>query len=333
MTMTASAVQRALSRRVRALERDLPGVLDGDVEALHRSRVASRRLREILPVLGLERDPGRQTPIRKLRRRLRRLTSALGGVRELDVALGILDELRRDHPELEQTLLRARSEMEADRTECREEMTRHLHEFGAGAIFDQLARVVEDAARRSQVTRVTLLRQRLRRRANRVEAAVADAGSLFALDRLHQVRIAAKQLRYALELIHEFGRVPALRLVGSLKQLQDLLGRLHDLEVVSGYIHRLGAAEPAPQADAIERAAERLDREMRELHASYLTKVHLLDRVVAACRADVERRLAGKLAGPARRRHPWPTVARSSSSGTRSPRSAARSSRTTRGAR
>ena len=108
MTITASAVQRALARRVRALERDLPAVLDDDVEALHRSRVASRRLREILPVLGLERHPGRQTPVRKLRRRLRRLTSALGGVRELDVALGILDELRQRRPDLEQALSRAR---------------------------------------------------------------------------------------------------------------------------------------------------------------------------------------------------------------------------------
>ena len=214
-------MQRALARRVGALERDLPAALDEKVEALHRSRVASRRLREILPVLGLERDPGRQTPIRKLRRRLRRLTSALGGVRELDVALGILDDIRREHPELEQTLLCARSEMEADRLECREEMTRQLDESRTGAIFEQLAGLIDTAARSLHATRVPLLRQRLRRRANRVEVAVAGAGSLFALDRLHQVRIAAKKLRYALELVHEFGRVPALRLVGSLKRLQD----------------------------------------------------------------------------------------------------------------
>ena len=101
--MRIPAVQRALERRVRALERDLPAALGGDVEALHRSRVASRRLREILPVLGLERDAGRQAPVRKLQRRLRRLTSALGGVRELDVALGILDQLRHGHPDLDQS--------------------------------------------------------------------------------------------------------------------------------------------------------------------------------------------------------------------------------------
>lgn len=333
MTMTASAVQGALARRVRALQRDLPAVLDDDVEALHRSRVASRRLREILPVLGLERGPGRQAPVRKLRRRLKRLTSALGGVRELDVALGILDELRRAHPELEQTLSRARTEGEADRRECRDEMGRQLDELGTESIFERMVRLIDDAARPSQATRVSLLRQRLERRASRLETAVSDAGSLFAPDRLHQVRIAAKQLRYSLELIHEVGRIPTRRFVATLKRLQDLLGRLHDLEVVAGYVQRQHRVGLASQADGVERTIELIDREMRELHAAYLTKVHLLDGVVAACRADVDRRLAGAVEAPARRRHPWPTDAPSSSSGTPSPKRAARSTRTTRAAR
>ena len=43
-----------------------------DVDALHRTRVASRRLRELLPVLRLD---GRTT--RKLDRRLKRVTKRL----------------------------------------------------------------------------------------------------------------------------------------------------------------------------------------------------------------------------------------------------------------
>jgi CHAD domain-containing protein len=293
MTMRVPAVQRALVRRVRALERDLPAVLDDDVEALHRSRVASRRLREILPVLGLERDSVRQTPVRKLRRRLRRLTSALGGVRELDVALGILDHLRHDHPDLEDVLSRARAAVEAERRECRDEMVRQMEDLQAGGMFEQLASLVAAAARPTHATRVTLLRRKLVRRVERLDDAVADAGSLFDVDRLHQVRVAAKQLRYVLELIHEFGRVPALRLVNRLKQFQDLLGRLHDLVVVAGYVQRERKTRSRRYSDEIERASDLIEREMRELHASYLARVYLLARVVSTCRGEIDRRLEG----------------------------------------
>ena len=43
---------RALfDKRVHALARDLPRASEGDVEAVHRSRVAARRPREALPFL------------------------------------------------------------------------------------------------------------------------------------------------------------------------------------------------------------------------------------------------------------------------------------------
>ncbi len=330
MTMRALAVQRALSRRIRALERDLPAALDEDVEALHRSRVASRRLREILPVLGLEHDSGRQTPLRKLRRRVRRLTSTLGGVRELDVALGILDQLRHDHPDLEDVLSRARAGVDADRRQCREEMTRQLEEIQAGDMFEELTRLVDEAARPSHATRVSLLRRRLARRAKWLEKAVSDAGSLFAFDRLHRVRIAAKQLKYVLELIHEFGRVPTLRLVGRLKEFQDLLGRLHDLQVVAGYIQRERNTGGGRLSGGADRAIELIEREVRELHASYLSRVHVLDRIVFSCRTEIDRRLIlAAAARPARRRQPCPIVTASTSSDTPLPQSGATSTRTT----
>src|SRR5439155_14989866 len=66
----------------------LKGIEKHNPRALHRARVASRRLRELLPVLQLEHGTGR-----KLNRRLRRVTNRLGSVRELDVLLMLIDEL------------------------------------------------------------------------------------------------------------------------------------------------------------------------------------------------------------------------------------------------
>ena len=76
-----------IRQRLAALARTLPAAQKGDVASLHQARVATRRLREALPVVT---SGNRQ---RKLDRKVRRLTRTLGPVRELDVALLILDEL------------------------------------------------------------------------------------------------------------------------------------------------------------------------------------------------------------------------------------------------
>ena len=84
-----------LKRRLDRFTRVLDGLEQGDVRALHRARVASRRLRELVPALQLERNVSK-----KLSRRLRRVTVRLGVVRELDVLLMLIDELhvsRGDH--------------------------------------------------------------------------------------------------------------------------------------------------------------------------------------------------------------------------------------------
>src|SRR5438876_8237214 len=83
-----------LRKRVERFARALTGLEAGEVPALHRVRVASRQLRELVPMLQLDHDV-----TRKVSRRLRRVTNRLGTVRELDVLLILIDELhvsRRD---------------------------------------------------------------------------------------------------------------------------------------------------------------------------------------------------------------------------------------------
>jgi CHAD domain-containing protein len=298
--MRSLAVRRAFVRRVRALERDLPGALDHDDDALHRSRVASRRLREILPVLGLERVPGGEPAGEKAKKRVRRVTRALGSVRELDVALGILDEVQRAYPDLAEVVTAARAGVEEDRRARRDEMAGQLGDVQAEALVADLASLEEHVGQEPASARAASLRRRLDRRLDRLDAAIEAAGALYAFDRLHMVRIAIKQLRYTLELTHELGGVPTRRLVTRLKQFQDLLGRQHDLEVVAGYVRRLGGTGQGRFASDVQRVLRVLERETRELHAEYLAGVNLLVDVIARCRGDIDRRLAE---GPPRRRH------------------------------
>lgn len=298
--MRSLAVKRAFARRVRALERELPGALEHDVEALHRSRVASRRLRAILPVLGLERAAGADGDARTAKKRVRHVTRALGSVRELDVAIGILDEVQQAHSELAEVISAARAEIENDRRSRREEMAGQLEDIQAETLAADLATLETMVGHESAAVRSASLRERLERRVDRLAAAIETAGALYAFDRLHLVRIAVKQLRYTLELIHEFGRVPTRRPVGALRQFQDLLGRQHDLEVVAAYVRRLGCSGKGPFADDVERVLDVLARETRELHAEYLANVGRLADVIARCRGQIDRRLAE---GPPERRH------------------------------
>jgi CHAD domain-containing protein len=288
--MTLHAVRRAFARRIRTLAAELPGALEDDVEAVHRSRVASRRLREILPVLDVAEElGGGAAPIRS---RVRRLTRALGGVRELDVTLGILDELGGRYPELAPVLEGVRSGVAEERQLLREGMAAQFDQMDAMALAEQLAALVSGISAESRAGRTAVLTHRLARRADRLEAAVDEAGSLYVPERLHAVRIAAKQLRYALELVHEFGGVGTRRLTTQVKRFQDLLGRLHDLEVVSGRVRRHGWTGDQEYSEQARQLQQAIDREIRELHAEYLANAVALKKVVVTCRATIQPRLA-----------------------------------------
>ena len=80
-----------LRKRLDLFTKMLHGVERGDVRSVHRTRVASRRLREILPVLQLDPDLSEG-----LNRAVRRVTRRLGKIRELDASLVLIDELQRE---------------------------------------------------------------------------------------------------------------------------------------------------------------------------------------------------------------------------------------------
>src|SRR5690348_5598777 len=89
--MEHSALSVALLRqRLVSLLTAMPAAQAGDEVSVHQARVASRRLREALPVLGATADAD---AVDRAGRRVRRITRALGPVRELDVTLLLLAEL------------------------------------------------------------------------------------------------------------------------------------------------------------------------------------------------------------------------------------------------
>jgi CHAD domain-containing protein len=127
------------------------------------------------------------------------------------------------------------------------------------------------SARRSRW--LSTARSRAERRALTLVAAIDNAGGIYLPDRLHQVRIAVKKLRYAMEIARELSRSRATAPIRTLMGAQDLLGRMHDLEVLIMRIRALQGSDQAPNlklsAD-LDRLVRRLETECRQLHVRYL---------------------------------------------------------------
>jgi CHAD domain-containing protein len=164
---------------------------------------------------------------------------------------------------------------------------------------DALRRLVADHADQPDLVWRRVLSDRIRTRAEALREEIARAGVLYAPEPLHAVRIATKKLRYAVELagdLHLGATVSALR---TLKRQQELLGRIHDLEILAGLADR--ATAEAPRYVSSARLVGDWHREVRERHASYLRARPRLEEVVTALATNLpvsvagsRRRLGGK---------------------------------------
>lgn len=288
-----------LQRQSRALKRQLPGAVKGDDRAVHQARVASRRLRESVPVLsaGLK-----GSKANKARRKIRRLTGALGMVRELDVALKVVDELRQSGDVPRAAVDELRSHVLAERQKRREIMLERLESLDTDKLVRRLGSVADALTRAETEHWREVLGKRLLKRARRLASAIGEAGQLYAPERLHQVRIATKKLRYGLEVAVEGGVRAASPLVRTLKRVQDLLGRMQDLQVLQQHVSAIQAESSGPRAPraAFDPIARRIEDECRRLHGRYIAGAGELREIAGEVRSTV----VPLLAHPPRRSRP-----------------------------
>jgi CHAD domain-containing protein len=264
----------------------LQGVQDGDPRAVHRIRVASRRLREVLPVLQL--DP---EVTEKLGRRLRKITAGLGTVRELDVLLALIDELsengRYARPALSRVSAHLTERQAGSRARLMKKLpVRELRRVAA-KLEKQLATLATKETSLTSRGRVVTARSwqwaieaRVARRASALSDAIAAAGTFYLSERLHHVRIAVKKLRYALELTADVAGVKTMPELTQLRRAQEVLGRLHDLQVLVDRTRETQASLSPPDLAAwreLDRLVVSLEEDCRRLHGRYMHDSAALD--------------------------------------------------------
>ena len=280
MPRHVSSSELLLRQRLSALTRALPGAQKGDAAMLHHARVATRRLREALPLVL---PAGSRA--RKLERKVRRLTRALGPVRELDVALLMLDELSASGDAPPAAISRLRQVLRQERQRLQPEMQREVVRVDV----DKLRRRAAAAARKSGTAvagkglrdpaRLADARDRAARRAVRLRDAMQNAAGIYLPDRLHAVRIAVKKLRYAMEVTRELSGSRAVTRIQTLKAAQDLLGRMHDLEVLIARVRAVQGSSKAPNlrlSGDLDQLVRRLETECRLRHGQYMTQRNAL---------------------------------------------------------
>ncbi len=209
--------------------------------AVHGLRVASRRFAQALVIFESSfHGSGR------IRRQLKTVMHRLGDVRDLDIALKFLHKNPDPHFEKIVAKLqerRARSEAKLQRT-LQALADRHAISKWRGAIANAKTKAEASAAVVAVANRFF----------DRGEAAHASADSP---KKLHRLRIAAKKLRYTLEL---GASDPGIDLI---KSLQSRLGKIHDYEANHELFSKFGHTKKL--MDGEKQKHERRIQEFHEL--------------------------------------------------------------------
>ena len=124
---------------------------------------------------------------------------------------------------------------------------------------------------------------RVARRASTLAAAIADAGAVYLSERLHTVRITVKKLRYALELAADADHVKSTPDLRQLRRTQDILGRLHDLQVLVDRARDVQVALAPPDLNRwreLDAFVVALEEDCRRLHGRYM---HDREALLALC--------------------------------------------------
>jgi CHAD domain-containing protein len=277
-----------LKQRLTALLDAMPAAQAGDTRSVHQARVATRRLREALPVLRASLD---EDALGRAERQVRKMTRALGPVRELDVALAHLDELAAHHAVPTRAVSRLRHALAREQFARRRELLAAITPGKMERLRQRLGQAGERDPRPQSGEAVHEAQAQVVRRAGRLALMIEGAGGLYLPDRLHAVRIAAKKLRYALEIQRELKRSKSTARIMQLKRLQDLLGRMHDFEVLIDRSRQLQADRAASDRQLtleLDTIIRTLEAECRADHATYMRRRASVLKLCQALVGDLE---------------------------------------------
>ena len=247
----------ALRQRLPALNAQLAGVRTADdIEAIHQLRVATRRLRAAFTLFA-DCLPNKRGD--EWQREIKRITKALGAARDTDVQFAWLRQfLARAtdpawRPGINQLLLR----LHQQRQHLQIEVITALDRLEISRTLDDLETLLRDQVVQARLHHVDPYTPEVYLRAAaairlRLEHFLAYNGCVYQPEHnteLHAMRIAAKRLRYTLEIFAELYPDTLKPPIKAVKEMQDLLGDLHDSDVWIAFVPQFMREERARATD------------------------------------------------------------------------------------
>jgi len=235
----AVGIYRALNKRfeeMSLLRRD--AIKWKDPEGVHSMRVASRRLRsavsDFMPHVN-------KRSLSSIFKQIRSIADALGELRDQDVAIFALEELESETPPefcpTLQKLVDARKEI---RRGSRQELKKILVKDRMKELSDDFDKALTAATKLKGGTLASspyshsfkdVAKAIIRDRLGELETLSTSLYQPFDATQLHQMRLGAKRLRYAIEMFASCWASDIVPFAKSCARLQAALGRLHDCDV------------------------------------------------------------------------------------------------------
>jgi len=270
--------------QVIALQNEIQGALVGDdIEHVHQMRVASRRMRN---ALNLFRDCLSDKKAKTWGDEIRKITKSLGNARDLDIQIELIDRCYaasledRYKPGYSRLLLRLKQQ----RAKAQEKVNRTLVNLQGGGILDRMqAHLTALTAGSEKIYLYTpsLYQQAFEAVNSNLEEFLSYEKFIHDpqnIEELHAMRITGKHLRYTLEIFAPIYGTALDLYVRAMKNVQDLLGEIHDNDVWIAWLPKFIDQESARVEDYFGNTGP-LKRLLPGLHHFSEDRQHVRDEV------------------------------------------------------
>jgi len=243
------------AKYVRKQTKQLRAQFDGicaaeDIEYVHHARVASRRLRAAVRIFG---KSFKRKQANRWKKAIRRIRAELGEARDKDVQIellrGILDSL--GDKTCFAGISRLLVQWEYQRERLQSNVIRAVKRLQRNGAFKDLENSAKRLVLKAETCEVQVqspesfaqARDEILGRLNRLLALQDCLGRPDDKQGHHVMRIAAKRLRYTLEILRSIYSGALDATLEAIKQVQTLLGEVHDCDVWQEQLNRFGNEE------------------------------------------------------------------------------------------